>query len=477
MEKENDNISACEEIDDKKIIKVLRFHRIININAVRTFFVVFFAIAIIALIPTLRPEYSESEKRNLAKFPKFTFDALISGDFFDDVNIWFSDTFPFRDALVNFNSYLNGMLDTGNVEVHGEVEKGDDIPDIKPTDDTTSTPPITEPPKIEEPTGPAVEKLGAIIVIDNAAYEYYNFNEKTSQAYAAYINRAAVMLKGKANVYDIIVPTSMGITAPKDIIADVNTSDQKKAIQYMYSLMSEDVKTVELYDTLQAHKDEYIYFRTDHHWTALGAYYAYCNLMNEKGEPAAPLSQFTERQFPGYLGSFYSASQKSPKLAATPDTVYAYEPKYNTTTIYYEDGTIKDTTIIADGNQLGTSSKYLSFIHGDRPLCVMKNPDITDGSVCVVIKESFGNAFVPFLTENYGTVYVVDYRYFSKIDSRTLSQFVDDTGAQDVVFINNISATRNNSLVTAIGGFVGEIPVTPTPEAQDAIIKEENQIS
>lgn len=446
-----------EEFDDKKLMRVLRIHRIININGIRVFFVVLFAVAIIALIPTLRPKYSESEKRNLATFPRFSFSALISGDYFDDINVWFSDTFPFRDTLVNINSYLNGVLDTGNVEVHGEVEKGDDIPDIVPDGNKTDTP-IIQPPKTEEPKGPAVEKLGAIMVVDNAAYEYYTFNEDISKAYAAHINRAALGLKGKANVYDIIVPTSMGITAPKDVVKDVNTSDQKKAINYMYSLMGKEVKTVPLYDTLTAHKDEYIYFRTDHHWTARGAYYAYFNYMSIKGGTPARLSDFTERQFPGYLGSFYSASQKSPKLAATPDTVYAYEPKHNLMTLYYEDGTVKETTIIADGNQINTTSKYLSFIHGDKPLGIMKNPEINDGSACVVVKESFGNAFVPYLTQNYETVYVIDYRYFSKIDNRTLLKFVEDTGAQDVVFINNISATRNSALVNAIGSFVGEIP-------------------
>ena len=457
MKKEK-SLPKEEEISEKKIMKILRLHHIIDINMVRVFFVVFFLIALIAVLPGIRPQYSESEKRNLAKFPKFSFNSLLSGDYFDDINVWFADTFPFRDQLVSFNSYLSGVLDRGNVEVHGEIKEGDEIPDVVSGGDTTVTPPITEPPTIEEPKGPAVEKLSAIIVIDNAAYEYYNFNEKISQAYAAHINRAAMILKDKATVYDIIVPTSMGITAPKDIVADVNTSDQAKAIEYMYSLMSTDVKKVNVFNTLRSNKDEYIYFRTDHHWTALGAYYAYCNFMGIKGQGTATLDRFTQRQFPGYLGSFYAASNKSPKLAETPDIVYAYEPKYNSMTLYYEDGTVKETTIISDGNSLSTSSKYLSFIHGDKPLCVMKNPDITDGSACIVVKESFGNAFVPYLTENYGTVYVVDYRYFSKIDNRTLSKLVDDTKAQDVIFVNNISATRNNSLVSAIGSLVGEMP-------------------
>lgn len=457
---ENKKISSQKrEIPREKTLKILKIHRKSSVYTICTFFIVLFLVAVIALIPALRPKYSESEKRNLAEFPKITLGSLTSGRFFDEMNLWYSDTFPFRDQLVEFNSFFTGAIDTGNVEVHGEIEKADEIPDIVAPGETT-VPPIIEPPKIEEPKGPAVEKLGAILVVDNAAYEYYNFNKNVSEAYAAYINRAALALKDKANVYDIIVPTSMAITAPLDKIGEVSTSDQKMAIDYMYSLMSEDVKKVELYDTLMAHRDEYIYFRTDHHWTAKGAYYAYFNYMCTKGGVPAQLSSFVEKQFPGYLGSFYSASQKSPKLAETPDTVYAYEPKHNQMTLYYEDGTVKQTTIIADGNQIGTTSKYMSFIHGDKPLGIMTNPEITDGSACVVVKESFGNAFVPFLTQNYGTVYVIDYRYFSKIDGRNLTKFVEDVNAQDVIFINNISATRNNALVTAIGNLVGEIPQT-----------------
>ena len=100
-------------------------------------------------------------------------------------------------------------------------------------------------------------------------------------------------------------------------------------------------------------------------------------------------------------------------------------------------------------------SKYLTFIKGDRPFSVIHNPALADNSACIVIKESFGNAFVPFLVGHYGTVYIVDYRYFSKVDSRGLVQLQADTGASDILFINNISATRNNSLVASINAFVG----------------------
>ena len=82
----------------------------------------------------------------------------------------------------------------------------------------------------------------------------------------------------------MIVPRSMGITAPDNVVATINTSDQKKAIDYMYSGIAKNgVKTVSIYDTLKARRNEYIYFRTDHHWTATGAYYAYEQFCKAKG--------------------------------------------------------------------------------------------------------------------------------------------------------------------------------------------------
>ena len=99
-------------------------------------------------------------------------------------------------------------------------------------------------------------------------------------------------------------------------------------------------------------------------------------------------------------------------------------------------------------------SKNLSFIKGDHPFSIIYNTALADNSACIVIKESFGNAFVPFLVGHYGTVYIVDYRYFSRVDARGLAQLQADTGATDILFINNISATRNKSLIASIDAFI-----------------------
>ena len=443
----------------KTEIKKLRFNQAIDFNLNRVFFLVLFSVAVIALVPSLRPKKSETEKRELAKFPKFSFSSLFSGDYFDNISLWYSDTFPGRDTLVKINGFMTGSFGKTSVQIHGKVEKSDDIPDKdnkhsdKKSDNSSSKPQTSEP---TVPPAKSVENLGAILLIDNSAYEYYNFNQSVAERYNACVNRAADSLSNISNLYDIIVPTAIGITAPDDVIANINSTNQKKAIDYFYSCMGDNVKKVDAYSALRAHRNEYLYFRTDHHWTALGAYYTYDALMKAKGATPAPLSAFTEKRFEGFLGTFYAQSGKLPRLAATPDTVFAYEPKQVIQmTTKSENGAETQRPIIGNADNMGPSSKYLTFIGGDQPFGIIENPEIADNSACIVVKESFGNAFVPFLTQNYHTVYVVDYRYFSKIDQRKLSQLAADTGAKDVIFINNISATRNSALVDLLGNLVG----------------------
>jgi hypothetical protein len=206
---------------------------------------------------------------------------------------------------------------------------------------------------------------------------------------------------------------------------------------------------------LKSHSKEYIYFRTDNHWTSLGAYYAYCELMKAMGKDPKLLDNYVKHEFTGFLGSFYTSSGKLPQLAARPDTVYAYQPvDTNALKILSNKGIWYDSNIISDMRTASASNKYISFLRGDNAQSVIVNPNLNDMTVCVVIKESFGNAFVPFLVPHYQYIYVIDYRYFNKLDSRGIVQFSADAWATDIIFINNISATRNKTLVGYIDAFV-----------------------
>lgn len=446
-----------------------------------TVFLMFLAVmTVLAFCMPLRPSWSELEQRSLTCFPAASVKTVMNGEYFSSINTWFADTFPFREGFLKFQSELEEMYGFRSKKIYGEVEEGDEIPDVPAdtsalesevvnplpdvseadesapgvdTSEPESSAEVSEQPEIEDSddaeNAEEYETLGALLVRGNAAYEYYNFVQARADQYISLVNQAAKTLKGKANVYDIIVPTSMDICVSEKVRQNINTSDQKKAIEYMYSSMSSDVNTVDIFDTLQEcqNNDDYLYFRTDHHWTALGAYRAYENFTKAAGVTTADLERdFTEKTYEGFTGSFYRNLMSS-TLASNPDTIYAYEPKDVTTaTITWADGTTSDYPIINDVSGYSATQKYATFIGSDNPFTVIENPNITDGSSVLLIKESFGNCFAPFLAASYQYVYVVDYRYFKQVDSRKLAEVVEDYDIQDVLFLNNISATRDSAV-------------------------------
>lgn len=455
---------------------------------VGVFLVALFGFAILSFIIPLRPTHSDMENRDLADFPAFSVEALTSGSYFDDINTWFADTFPLRDSWMAASNAVKSLYGTGGLVVHGDVGTGDEIPDAPDTTvsrpsrttatgnggtgTTTATSPIvttttstatsttvsgttaTKPTTAPEPVKP--ETIGAILVYGDSGYEYYHFVQSPADTYIAAVNRLGAQLKGVANVYDMVVPTSIDICVAPDIRAQVNSSDQKKAIDYIYGSLSADVYPIELFELFtQLHDEgEYLYFRTDHHWTALGAYRAYEQYCAARGASPTPIDAFRAMNFDGYLGSFYRDTQ-STAMEGNPDVVNAFvPPSTNTITITNTDGETYGYPIVTDVTDWIALYKYNTFIGGDNPLGVIHNPNKADGSACLLIKESFGNAYAPFLTEDYETVYVLDYRYFSDVDSRSIQQFVKDNGITDVLLLNNISATRNSMLMDELNELI-----------------------
>lgn len=442
---------------EQLLIKGLRFQRIVNINMVRIFFILWISVSLIAVIPSLRPTFSNSEKRELHKFPTFSFTSLFSGEYFDEINLWYSDTFPMRDKFVDLNAKITGLFGIKSTEIHGNVvdvdaEPADDESEPKQSTDGNSLTSDTSSSSGEEAV---IEKIGAMAIIGNCGYEYYNFDKTATDTYISAVNRAADSLKDRCRVFAAVVPTSIAVSLDDGTAAKMNSSNQKTALDYIKTNSSANVISVDTYSTLKKHKSEYIYFRTDHHWTATGAYYAYCELMKSAGKSPAGLDIFKEFKFEGFLGSFYTASNRSPKLAATPDTVYAYEPPGLEFIHTYERGFEKDYHIVSNADKLTESDKYLTFICGDHPLGVITNEQIADNSACLIVKESFGNAMVAYLTQNYRTVYVADYRTIKSVYGGSIQSFADENSVNDIFFVNNISATRNRQLMKLISDFVG----------------------
>lgn len=292
---------------------------------------------------------------------------------------------------------------------------------------------------------------GGVYVVGSAGYEMYNYVGSLAEKYQSTVNAVADSLSGVSQVYAMAIPLSSGITLPDELFSDIPGSDQVQAEKDILAGMGQNVKTIPLHDVMMSHRTEYIYFRTDHHWTALGAYYAYVQFCTAKGITPHNLSDYEVSQFPGFLGSFYNDGGKPDAMKNDPDTVNAYHPVSATASMKYgdnENSTLTGGQVIFDESTASASLKYGTFIMGDNPFTVIENPEVSNGESCIVVKESFGNAFVPFLVDHYQTVYVVDYRYYSG----SITQLARDKGAKDILFVNNLSAIRGSYQMGKLAG-------------------------
>ena len=291
-----------------------------------------------------------------------------------------------------------------------------------------------------------------VIRVDDAANELYGYNSSAAEAYAEVINAVEQALHGQVKVYDLASPTGSGIVLPDDIAKILpGFTDQGEAIRRIFEKISDEVVKVSPYDNMMRHRDEYLYFHTDYHWNGRGAYYAYEAFCQAKGITPYSLSERRKQTFDGFLGALYfNDSGKDPILRENPDTVEAYHPHSPNASMRYTDrkGDTYDWNIIMDVSGWNAGSKYSTFAAADNPIAVFSNPDVTDGSVAIVVKESYGNALLPYLVDHYATIYEIDYRYWTG----SLVDFAREKQADDLIFANNLSMIGSNLLIGKLAG-------------------------
>lgn len=440
------------------------------------FFVVLALLTVVSFIIPLRPTRSEAEKRNLAEFPEFTVEALASGSYFDDISTWFSDTFPGREDWLLVSAKIEELHGHSDIIIHGDLLQNQPEPTVPVTTVPETTVPVTTepavttphvkdfpPPMLEEvapPTDPVEEwgglnageaevNLGAVIQIDDYAFNYFSFSEYTSERYANMVNRFVErMAETGVNIVSAPCPTSVGVMVENEYMKLLKCEPQDEALDYLHSFMDERVIKVDTVNALIPHNDEYLYFRTDHHWTALGAYYSYAACMEALGyEPASLEEDFEIWDQGEFRGSLYYECSQSSKLRL--DTVTAYNPLGDIKTKIYPSGYSGfEWTVLTDMSKNKPNSKYMTFLAGDNALTVMTNESIPDAPNCVILKDSYGNCFAPFLTQNYHNVYVIDYREYNVM---RMPQFVEEYDIQDILLIPNLGATQNSAVIDLMG--------------------------
>ena len=440
------------------------------------FFLVLVILTVAAFVVPLRPTVSYSEKRELAKFPEFSVEALLSGDYFDDISLWFSDTFPGREVWMSvsrFTKALHGYSEVAIVEddflagIIGPVEtdepaEGESVA-VSPSETTEATEGSTEESVqeategttlSEEPTESVPEEtqwggvdageeaeisMGAVIQIGDTAFNQMGFEAYTSERYSAAISNLADALAEKGvTVVSAPPPTAVGVMIEPEYQAKLNCARQDEVISYLHDHMSEHVVKVDTYTALVSHNSEYIYFRTDHHWTALGAYYSYAAICEALGLEPAALDSFEEVDNGEFRGTLYEKARYSHKLRT--DVVYSYIPVGEITMYNVYDYSKYEADLLQDMTYRKAYEKYLTFLGGDYALQEIVNENLPEGSVCLIVKDSYGNCFAPFVTQNYHTVYVMDYRAYRTL---TIQQFVEKYEVDTVIMMPYLMATQS----------------------------------
>lgn len=394
--------------------------------------------------------YSEAERRHLKTMPKLTISGLIDGSYFNSYREYYADTFPNRETLMNTNTTLNGfyyfgglssddsaslVLDfSANAAQQGEALQTTEDPNATGATGETETEPVQ---KQTEPLA-AAEQLGSVVLIGNSAFDVPHADNDQIVKYAQAVTAIADLLGSDVKTFSMPVPNSSEFYTHEEY--HTGKTSQKAMFELCKENLGTNVTYVDAYSVIEKHTDEYIYFRTDHHWTHLGAYYAYTALCESADFTPVNRDDFATGQWENFVGSMYTYVANYPQgqvLKDNPDTVHYWKPSANITTTCY------NSTALTGGYAMGTicrvgedvENKYLTFMGGDHPIAIVETD--TEGPCILVIKESYGNALISWLTNHYSKIILIDPRqYYGKQSDIDLAAFAQEQGVDQCLVIN-----------------------------------------
>lgn len=371
---------------------------------------------------------SEVEKRNLEEFPSFSDTSFWSGGFMKGVDLYIADHFPFRENLMQLSFALKEMRGHQNkeeafYEASAPVEDIEEIQEVI-ADTATQLKPQEE--FVEE----KVEKNKGVLIYNGRALQIFGGNETMAKAYASAINAYYKELKGIVDIYVTVVPSAGEFYMPEKY-AHLE-GKEKTNIGQIYANLTPGIQGVDAHKLLFEHQDEYLYFRTDHHWTGLGAYYAYRAWCNAAGIKAMELSALEHKTIKGpFLGSLYHHTM-DPRLAETPDTVHYWKVPGEQKTVKFK----KQSQHKEEPGNLWVEfakgvNSYAVFLGADWPLMI-STTNVRNGRVALIVKNSYGNPFSTYFAAHFEKLIIMDYRYCE----RGVMSLIKEHKVTDLIFLN-----------------------------------------
>lgn len=336
--------------------------------------------------------YSEREKRYLSAAPQFTAQSLLDGTYRDALEQWVEDQFPGRDLWVGVHAYANYLLGRNTTNAIYLAKDGYLI------------------------NAPVFDDFSRF----EAAVERFDlFAEQTG------LPASFVMIPSTGWLKEEILPPGHG-EYPDD-----------EMFQRAEELVSY-IRCVDLRDNLcEADEVDQTAYRTDHHLTSFGNYAVYKGWREAFGKTVRSASDYEIEVFPGFYGTTWSGSGY---WLTKPDDVELWDSGAQVQVSVWDGEEERTGGAVFFREHLKEIDKYPVFLDGNHALTTVVNPSGTEGNL-LVIKDSYAHGFVPFLAEHYGTIYMIDLRYYRG----NISEFVSLNGVDEILFLYGTTTLLTDS--------------------------------
>ena len=269
---------------------------------------------------------------------------------------------------------------------------------------------------------------GAVLICGDYGLEYFLPSASGNAAWANTVNKFAEKYP-EINVTALLIPKSCTFNSPEGYTDPYERTEAH--IFETYAMLNEGIKTADCFGIMAEHSDEYMFYRTDHHWTSLGAYYASVAYCEANDIVPYELDSYETVIKTNFLGTLYNFAGGVQSLKSNLDYTVGRYPHVGYSMICGNTGAWYEAPAI----NYNYNSYAGMFISGDNPLTVISTAN-KNGKTLMIFKESYGNAFVPYMIDYYEQIIVVEIRKQSK----SVETLIEEYGVTDALIINNCQA-------------------------------------